>query len=89
MHVITQHHSFSDVDLQDLGQVSKTTIEVVYKDREVVHENFQAVAKKVGEDCRHASLKCRRGGGGGGLHSPNGMRLKVNVPKGHVNVIFS
>ena len=25
----------------------------------------------------------------GALHSPNGMRLKSNVPKGHVNVVFS
>ena len=25
----------------------------------------------------------------GALHSPNGMRLKVKVPKGHVNVVFS
>ena len=23
------------------------------------------------------------------LHSPNGMRLKANVLKGHVNVVFS
>ena len=25
----------------------------------------------------------------GALHSPNGMRLKAKVPKGHVNVVFS
>ena len=25
----------------------------------------------------------------GALHNPNGMRLKANVPKGHVNVVFS
>ena len=25
----------------------------------------------------------------GALHSPNGMRLKANVPNGHVNVVFS
>ena len=39
----------------------KTTIEVVSKDGEVVYENFQAVAKKVGEDCRHTSTKCHEG----------------------------
>ena len=25
----------------------------------------------------------------GVLHSPNGMRLKAKVPKGHVKVVFS
>ena len=25
----------------------------------------------------------------GALHSPNGMRLKAKVPKGHVNIVFS
>ena len=41
--------------------MSKTTIKVVSKDGEVFYENFQAVAKKVGEDCCHASLKCHGG----------------------------
>ena len=56
-----QHQSFPNTDLQDLGQVSKTAVEVVSKDGEVVHENFQAVAKKVGEDFWHALLKCHGG----------------------------
>ena len=41
--------------------MSKTTLEVISKDEKVINENFQAVAKKVGEDCRHASFKCRGG----------------------------
>ena len=41
--------------------MSKTTLKIVSKDAEVVHENFSSVAKEVGEDCRHTSLK-RRGG---------------------------
>ena len=32
--------SFLDADLQDPGQVSKTTLKVVSKDAKVVHENF-------------------------------------------------
>ena len=55
-----QHQSFPHTDLKDLGQVSKTAVKIISKDREVVHENFQDVAKKVREDCRHASLKYRR-----------------------------
>ena len=39
----------------------KTAVEVILKDRGVIHENFQAVAKKVREDCCHVSLKCRWG----------------------------
>ena len=64
--------------------MSKTVVEVVSKDGEFLHENFQDVAKKVREDYRHALLKST-----GALHSPNGMLLKMNVPKGHVNVVFS
>ena len=37
--------------------MSKTTLKAVSKDREIIYENFQAVAKKVGEDFNHASLK--------------------------------
>ena len=40
--------------------MSKTTLKVVSKDEKVIHENFQADAKKVREDCHHTSLKgCR------------------------------
>ena len=56
-----QHQSFPDTEFEDLGQVSKIVGEVVFKEGEVVHENFQVVAKKFGEDCRHASLKCYGG----------------------------
>ena len=45
-----QHQLFPDTDLQNLGQVSKIVVEVVSIDGEVIHENFQAVAKKVRED---------------------------------------
>ena len=41
--------------------MSKTALKVVSKDEKNVHENFQAIAKKVGEDCRHTSLKGRGG----------------------------
>ena len=34
------HQSFPNADLQDLGQVSKTTLKVISKDEKVVHENF-------------------------------------------------
>ena len=37
--------------------MSKTTVEVISIDKEVIHENFQDITKKVGEDCHHASLK--------------------------------
>ena len=30
-----------------------------------------------------------RGKVAGALHSPNGMCLKVKVPKGHMNIVFS
>ena len=52
---------FLDTDLKDLGQVSKTAVKVISKDREVVYENFQVVSKKVRKDCSHASWKCRGG----------------------------
>ena len=41
--------------------MSKTSIEVVSKDGEIVHENFKTVAKKVREDGRHTSLEGRGG----------------------------
>ena len=59
--LLAKHQLFPDADLQDLGQVSKTTLKIISKDEKVVHEKFQVVAKKVGEDCHHASLKCHRG----------------------------
>ena len=39
----------------------KATLKIVSKEIEVVHENFKTIAKKVGEDRRHTSLKGRRG----------------------------
>ena len=71
-----QHQSFLDTDLKDLGQVSKTTIEFVSKYGEVVHENFQAIAKKVREDCHHASLKCRGGVAQSKWHASEGKCAK-------------
>ena len=59
--LLAKHQSFLDGDLLDLGQVIKTTLKFNSKDGKVVHENFQAVAKKVREDCRHASFKGRGG----------------------------
>ena len=40
MHVITKYQSFPDAYLQYLRQVSKTSLEVVSKDGEIVHEDF-------------------------------------------------
>ena len=56
--------------------MSKTTVEVIFKDGEVVHENFQAVTKKVGEDFRHALLKCREGECEGECHVSKGECAK-------------
>ena len=56
--------------------MSKTTFEVVSKDAEVVHENFQAVTKKVEEDCCHASLKGRGGITQSKLHASEGECAK-------------
>ena len=41
--------------------MSQTAFEVISKDGKIVYQNFQAIAKKVREDCHHTSLKGRRG----------------------------
>ena len=79
-----QHQSFLDTHLEDLSQASEIAAEVISKDGEIIHENFETVAKKVREDCHHTYLEYH-----GGLHSSNGLRLKVGMPRGHVNVLFS
>ena len=75
--------------------MSKTVVEVVPKDGEVIHENFQAVAKKVGEDYRHALLKCRGGVAQSKWHASEGeygkrtceRRLLLIVGMNHILVV--
>ena len=56
--------------------MSKKTLKVISKDEKVAHENFQAIAKKVGEDCRHASLKCPVGVAQSKWHASEGECVK-------------
>ena len=55
----TQHQSFSNINLDDLYQVSQTAIKVISKDGETIHEDIETITKEVGEDGRHTYLKCR------------------------------
>ena len=61
---------------KDPCQVSKTTLKVISKDEKVFHENFQATAKKVGEDCHHVSLKCCGGVAQSKWHASKGECAK-------------
>ena len=36
-------------------------MKVISKEREIIHEDLEAVAKEIREDSRHTSLECRRG----------------------------
>ena len=56
--------------------MGKRTLKVVSKDKKVVHEKFKAIAKKVGEDCRHALLKCCGGGAQSKWHASEGECAK-------------
>ena len=40
--------------------MSQTVVEVIFKDRKIVDEDLYIVAKEVGEDRHHVSLKYRR-----------------------------
>ena len=57
----TQYQSFQDAELEDLSYMSQKTIEVISKDGQIIHEDFENFAKEVGEDCRHTLLECRGG----------------------------
>ena len=64
--------------------MSQTAFEVVSKDGKIIYQNFQAIAKKFREDCRHISLK-----GHGGVAQPECHAFEGECAKRHVNVIFS
>ena len=57
----TQYQSFPNVDLENLSQVSQAAVVVISKDEEIVHEDFETVDKKIGEDCRLTSIECHGG----------------------------
>ena len=71
-----KYQLFRDAYLQYLCQVSKTSLEVVSKDGEIIHEDFLTVAKKVGEDSRHTSLEGRRGVAQSEWHASEGEGAK-------------
>ena len=56
--------------------MSKTNLIIVSKDGEIFHENFQAVAKNVREDCRHTSLKGHGGVAQSEWHASEGKCAK-------------
>ena len=57
----TQYQLFPDTDLEDLCQVSLTAVEIISKDREIVHKNLETVGKEIGKYHCHTSLECPRG----------------------------
>ena len=64
--------------------MSQTVVEVISKDGEIVMKTSKLSPKN-----SEKITFMHRWNVGGTLHSLNDMRLKANVPKGHVNVVFS